>query len=90
MEVSGMGSMWSTGRYEYGKPLTITPGIPASISLKFKGDGNRDVGSMFSLTSEQALLATGRSGLERGRFNWLIVKSSFNVLIRHIKRTGHP
>ena len=84
--LNGIGSVGFFGKYPDGIPLTILPGMPASASLKFYA-GGREIGSLFSLMSQQCILVTDKDGNLKGDDRRDEIQSTFNVRIRNIKPT---
>ncbi|KMP10554.1 hypothetical protein UZ36_07275 [Candidatus Nitromaritima sp. SCGC AAA799-C22] len=67
-------------------PLKVRPAFPATVTLKFKGKGKWEVGTVFSLTSNQAILATNEKGnLKKNKDDRYLSDNSFNLSIRNIK-----
>ena len=84
-EFSGIGSIRYDENWAHGIPLTLFPGVYASVSLNFKGDSNWEKGSLFSFISAQFILATDKDGNPQLKNRKAAIDSTFNISIRDIK-----
>ncbi len=77
-EVSGI--RCNTYSNAYLNPLLVKPGLIATCSLKFKGSRDWQVGSLFSFTSAQGIMATDDMGnLKKDRNNNYFFSQAFNI-----------
>ena len=66
--------------------LTLLPGIPVSISLRFSGKRSWDIGKTFSLTSPQLILAQNENGHLERKSGKYVIESTFKIEIKDIKQ----